>query len=534
MRKIFESSSKRQINEIKKYMSALEAQERKQLITDTGNMIRGRILVTSDDEIESAFKSLCEHYTSDPQEVERILKNLSNCQDKTEKIKCIATFFAEQVSIPSEEFIAHVKKFLEIIKNDFELNAFLANPQEYINNHRNSSAYDLQILQFVINDPKFNSLPTINRKIPANSFISTFLTSYMYQLNLSEYGSTDAIRFPECINEGWEEQVIAKAKRNYTGPQTIGTGALPSYTPRNIEETAKHVMKMKMGDCHSFAQLVADHLLKLIEAKRLPPLDIKMVSHDNGLGAHTFLLVGHHSDNLEDLNNCLIIDAWAVVMGHQSTYGIYTKENYPFPSMLTKLVCCYDSNALTISSQTSQSTRASSVQPVQQEIKTTVISGNFFTKSLSPPTKKQLTPKQQAVIDFLNTLNKHAVNVVKKDLIKDLIKAVEDKKIKPEKVLNLAVSAFYAKLIEKIRDKDKYVWKQISFIDDALVEVFNKPFIKEMWQNYMDENNIKDTVGPDISITAINAIVHCLNKNEEHEFISQSILNSNKMYFVGN
>ncbi|STX51414.1 Uncharacterised protein [Legionella busanensis] len=531
MRRNFEGLSTLRVNKIRNHINALEVQERNRLITDTGNMIRGRMADHSDDEIENSFKLVCERYISEPEEVERILDRLKNCQDKSEKTKFIATFVAEQESIPSEEFIAFVKKFLEIIKNDSELNSFLANPQEYINNQKHRSAYALQILQFVINNPRFNSLPDVNRKIPSDTFISTWLTSYLYQLNLLEYGAKDAIRFPECIHPDWKEQVLAKAKKNYNGPQTIGTGALPYYTRRNIAETAKHVAQMKMGECHSFAQLAADHLLKFIAADKFTSIDIKMVSHVNGLGTHTFLLIGHQSDNLEDLNNCLIVDLWAVAMGHLSTYGVYTQENYPFPSMLTKLVCCYDSRAPLPLPQHSQSNSSSSIQ---QDIKTTVLSGNFFTKKLTPPIKKHLTPLQQAVIDFLKALDKHAVNRVKKDLLKDLIKAVEDKKIKPEKVLNLAVSAYYAKLIEKIRDKDKYVWKQMSAIDNALVEAFNKPYIKEIWQSYINENNIRDTLGSDISITTINAIVHCLNKNEEHEFINQSILNSNKMCFSGN
>ncbi|WP_218813324.1 hypothetical protein [Rickettsiella endosymbiont of Dermanyssus gallinae] len=106
-----------------------------------------------------------------------------------QKAHFLAKHAAALTPIPSKNFIDNMWKFLGIVKNDKELNSLLANPQGYINSQQNLSAYALQILQIIINDPLFNNLPAINR--PATKDVSTPIANQMHQLNLPQYASTD-------------------------------------------------------------------------------------------------------------------------------------------------------------------------------------------------------------------------------------------------------------------------------------------------------------------------------------------------------
>lgn len=158
------------------------------------------------------------------------------------------------------------------------------------------------------------------------------------------YASNDAYNFRDCIADDHKKAVLDKEKGNSYKPQMIqGTGAQKEYTLGNIRMAAKGVRESKRGTCQTFTALGADHLLNLMVGGKLAPATLKMVSHQDGRGSHTFLLLHHEGDDLTDLSKCLIIDPWAVVMGHWESAGIFTSANYPF-DMLDNLKLVYDSS----------------------------------------------------------------------------------------------------------------------------------------------------------------------------------------------
>ena len=110
-----------------------------------------------------------------------------------------------------------------------------------------------------------------------------------------------------------------------------------------IASNAARVKEARAGECHTFAQFATDHLLTLIETGIMKDENIKIVTSERGRSSHTFLLIGHNEDDLNDLSKCLIIDPWAVTMGYDKTHGIFTGDDYPYPNMLSKLKCVYES-----------------------------------------------------------------------------------------------------------------------------------------------------------------------------------------------
>ncbi|KTD36040.1 hypothetical protein Lnau_1024 [Legionella nautarum] len=447
-------------------------------------------------------------------------KNESTSLEK--KALRLARFLAKKYEIPSRVSVEHLKQLLGIIYTDTELNSFISNPQKYIESHSNLSIHQLQVLQFVANDPVFNKLPSINRIVPSNSFIYTPLTAYMAQLKLKDYGSTDALRFTQCINPDFEAEVIEKSKKNYHGPQIIGMGVQSSYDRKSIAQTATQVKKMQMGACHTFAQLAADELLSLIEQGKLSPMHIKIVSHKEGLGSHTFLLINHNSDDLTDLSGALIVDPWAVAMGYRDTYGIFTTTNYPYLAMTTKLECSYDNQAPVVSNQQESS--------LVQELSHTLSRDRFFQRSTSRnQTEVKLDFKQRTAVEYLTGLMKYADNTlgnaIKKDLMIKLIDAVKNKDLSPEKAINQATLAIYARSIEK--NEHGYSWKGKTSIDDeSILPIVNSESMLKYWYTYFSDSTGTDAkkgqVKNPLDLAMIEKIVNSLDKTEDHEFSSNS------------
>lgn len=427
----------------------------------------------------------------------------------------LAKYIAERERIPSANFIQYVLKTLKILKTEKELNLFLAEPQHYINSHKNLSTYDLQILQFIINTPRFNRLPSINQQ--ANTYIHTPLSRHMSQLNLPEYASTDAAAFPGHINPDVKEEVLEKSKKEYYGPQVMGLGgALLNYDRKAIQQTASVVKKMKIGACHSFAQLAADHLLTSIEKGQLSPMIIKMVSYPNALGSHTFLLVDHVSSDLTDLSNCLIIDPWAVVMGHRSTYGVHTKEDYPFSQMLSKLVCCYDNRTSITSDKESKATNSS----LSQELQSAVARRGFFSRRSAAPEKREenLNTSQTQAVQFISELTAMSGHGTKKNFMMELMEGVKSQKIPPEKAIRLAALVSQVRSIEE--DGNHYQWKKLVAIDDSILSVFNDESIFPFWKEFIKSHGI-DSINQNfktIDISMLNKIINFLCENESLEF----------------
>ncbi|ARG96863.1 hypothetical protein [Legionella micdadei] len=473
------------------------------------------------DSVRELFKTLYGKLTSEDDK--KWVKDTWNNQDYSleEKLKKLAIFLAKNEEIPSQTFIGHMGKFFGIINNNSKLNLFLKDPQDYIFNNPDLSAHDRQILAIVINDPKFKNLPSVHEDTVNLGLIYTPLTSYMYQLRADTYGSMDALRFPQCINPDMKELVIEKSKKEYYGPKVMGgMGAQENYDRSSIAETASKVKTMKMGACHTFAQLAADHLLTLMDEGKLPKMGIKIVSHNQSLGSHTFLLVGHKSDDLTDLSNCLIVDPWAVAMGYGQTYGIFTEENYPYPGMTTNLECCYDSEAPVVSIKKA----SSASQSLSQELSSALARG-FFSGSRAQSEEK-LSKPQRIVIEFLTDLMDYADNSLhnqtKKELAKTLIDSVKSKEIEPGTAIQLATLAMHARAIEK--DGERYKWRGTASIpDESFVAIFNKS-AAGYWKKYVSKNISGVGDVDKIDSPLINKIVKSLDTNIEHEFSQENTL----------
>ncbi|MFT4059435.1 MAG: hypothetical protein QM652_07795 [Legionella sp.] len=447
------------------------------------------------------------------------LKETWNNQELSlkEKAEKLAEYLAKLEPLPS--FINHMGQFLEIITEEKELNLFLKNPQEYIYSHSNLSVHDLQVLQFVINDPNFKSLPSINRSLSSSTDVFTPLAYYLHQLHVDKYGSMDALRFPQCINPKVKDQVLKASNKAYYGPQIMGNmGAQQSYDRGSIAKTAAKVKELQMGACHTFAQLAADHLLKLMDEGKLPRMPLKLVSHKENLYSHTFLLYGHQSDDLTDLSQCLIIDPWAVAMGYNSTYGIFTEENYPYPEMTTKLECCFDSVTPSAESKKSNS--------LNQELSTALLRGSFFSTSNQNRNGEKLSSHQQIAVSFITNLKNHTHHGVKKELMEKLIESIKKGTLTPEDSLKMATLAIHAKVIEKV--EQTYKWKGIiSNSEEGFVSLFNKS-TQKFWMNYLFKEMKNEGQVGNIDSILLDKIVQSLNETTEHEFNPESTL-SNKM-----
>ncbi|WP_454785779.1 hypothetical protein [Legionella sp. WA2024007413] len=458
------------------------------------------------------------------------LLNLLKNKDRT-----VENLIMELIKIISSEtfeystFSSTMPDFFKIIDTDEQLNAFLSNPQKYINdNNRKLSSFELQVLEIVINDPAFSQLPSINRQHNPSVFISSPLTTQLWQLNISQYGSLDAARFDQCIEPSAREFVLAKSRQNIKGPPVIGlAGALVSYDRSSIAKTAEMVKHMGMGACHTFAQLAADHLLVAIEKGLLPPAHIKMVSHQNDLGSHTYLLLDHNSDDLTDLSQCTIVDLWAVVMGYtKQGYGAFLMSNYPYPDMTTNLVCCYDSQQVNVNK--SEETATSSLSFIQQLAKASSTKGNFFSTSHTNQNEK-LNRKQQVAVTFLDYAKEFikttSKNHLKLDLIDLLTTQVKQNEITPEIAMKVATQSMFARSIE--RNTNNFLWKGVVFNKSeqslsSLLPAFDKSI--GFWTSYLKKHGVmssNETLNT-IDVDFLKKIVDFLDGNEEHSFSADS------------
>lgn len=499
------------ISAIRKDIALIEATERKEILDETLKQIENE----TEENLLGLFKSVHKQVAS-KEDKKLILDTWKNkALTLSQKVHFLANYIADTYSLP---FVQNALKFLEILNTDTELNLFAANPQGYIDSHKNLSAYERHILQIIINDPVFNHLPSVN--LPATQGVSTPLAEQMHQLNLPQYASTDAARFRECIHPDLEDEVLAKSKKEYYGPQVMGlAGAMANYHREAIKQTALNVKKMKMGACHTFAQLAADHFLSLIEKNQLNPMPIKMVSHQNDLGSHTFLLIDHTSNDLTDLSHCLIVDPWAVAMGHRATNGVYTKDNYPFPAMTSKLVCCYDNQAAVIADEKSEKATSASFD---QELQRAVLSRGFFSERSVNQRQEGLSASQITSVNFLTELASITGHATKKSLMQELIDAVKSKHLSPTKAVILATVASQARFIEK--QGDHYKWKKPTTIDQSTLAAFNNESMQLFWKNFIEKKGIA-TIDKDfktIDANTLHKIVNFLNQHEEVLAFNQS------------
>ncbi len=274
-----------------------------------------------------------------------------------------------------------------------------------------------------------------------------------------------------------------------------------------------------MGACHTFAQLAADHFLALIENAQLNPMPIKIFNHQAALGSHTFLLVDHTSNDLTDLSNCLIVDPWAVAMGHRDRDGVYTEDNYPFSDMTSNLVCCYDNQAPVITDKkTNKATSAS----FDQEIQSAVANRGFFSNRSATQRQEGLSESQITTVNFLTELSDMTGQATKKSLMLALSDAVKDKSLSSKKAVILATVASQARFIEK--DGNHYKWKKPTTVDQSTLPAFNNKSMLLFWENFINSKAIEPMDGnlKTMDASMLDKIIGFLNKHNEVLEFNQS------------
>ncbi|CEK10575.1 hypothetical protein [Legionella hackeliae] len=386
--------------------------------------------------------------------------------------------FATKVGYFDDPFIKNMNPFLKIFPNDQELFNYLRSPQQYITDNK-LTFYQQQILELVTKAPSFRYL-SIGQYL--NGQVESELTGIMKELHLESYGCRDALSFEDLINPYVKDKVVQDSKKEHYGPQIMGMGgALESYDRRLITSTAKKVKSMKMGECHTLAQLGAEHLLSKIESGLLAGASIKMVTHEDNRGSHTFLLLNHTGD-LSDLSKCIIVDPWAYSMGYTDTQGIFTIDNYPFPGMTTKLKCCYDSwdDNVHLSRKYNREIGPQSQTNVEEE-------------------KMKINPEDAK--GFIEYLYGAARNLIKDEsketLLKEILRDLHYDDIPPSQAVKIATDIYFAGSVEG-DSKAGYSWSKgdnfttqvFGSNDEAYLkffeEAFNRyPTIKSYWESHL-------------------------------------------------
>ncbi|WED42678.1 hypothetical protein [Legionella cardiaca] len=410
--------------------------------------------------------------------------------------------------------------FLKLFSNDQELFNFLRAPQQFINQNNQLTPYQKQLLDFIVNDPVTKYFK-IGEHI--NETYESELTTAMKMLNLQRYGCRDAPNFLPCIHPNVVDQVLEKSNRSYMGGKTfIGlSGASDHYTRKMISNTANVVTETKMGECHTFAQLAAEHLLKVAEEQKLP-IDIKIVSHKDGRGSHTFLLVNHYNEDLNDLSNCLIVDPWAYVMGYTDTQGIFTLDNYPYPNMTTNLLCCYNSTE--------------DVEHLNRRYNIIINSEEYQSYMSNIPIEKEESVDAIQAKQFIEYLYGGVQNLIpdqtKEELIKEILKDLSFEEISPAKAMKLATDVFFAGHVDG-NTHEGFSWTKHDNITDNdlgqsedyknyFVEAFNRyPAVKSFWTNYLQQSHPGENLNTTkITVESIVKIGQDLANSEtlKHEY----------------
>lgn len=169
------------------------------------------------------------------------------------------------------------------------------------------------------------------------------------ELKPSHLSVRDAKRFEKIFAEGKGKEILARSQRvlhSVVQPVGLAGAALLNgkLTRRGIHSTAQKVSETKAGECHTLAQLAADHLLKKMEAKEIHPRSLNIVTYENSLYSHTFVVLGYLNGVTHPDEPCLIIDLWAAALGYDKTQGVFTFDDYPYPDMLSPLRVIYDNS----------------------------------------------------------------------------------------------------------------------------------------------------------------------------------------------
>lgn len=393
-----------------------------------------------------------------------------------------------------------IYQFHQIIARENELNEFLADPAKFIRN-KNLSLSQTQVLQDTYNDEHFKRFCQETRGKALSGFKSA-LSKLMESLNLNDYASRDAIRFKSCINPDVEEFVRKKAQKpDYSGVQVIGFAGVQqgsTYTRKYIENTAKNVKKAKAGECHTFAQLAAQYLLSEMEVGRIKAENIKIVSHPDKLGSHTFVLLGHNSDDLSDLSNCTLIDPWAAAMGYTKTNGIFNIDNYPYPSMVTNLISVYESKNDPVHQEALGHPVKTTVAREQTETKPSVAAVSVF----SDPEAQRKADTQKFIGSLLNAFVKMGNTTSNEySLLYYLKNSFEAGELSPKEALLKSVDVFFNLTVDR-KPNNSFTWENQSIAEplinsskhkQTIVDTFNPDsVVKTFFIRYLKNEGVID------------------------------------------
>lgn len=324
------------IEQLKNNIKKLYSMERDVFIKQTKDKLHQELYSRNENalDLEKTKTEFIEIYNSlndeeDKKNVYELSRNTQLTED--EVLLELAKYKAKIQGFPTPEYINNLVQFVKIISNDQKFESFVEDPSHYIAQLEDSD--QKKIVQIVSNEKHFNMLTIIKNETLSKNPAYKQLSSVMEKLNLSTYKSSDVEKFPQCINPENKDKVLTRSSGLKSKHQSD-----ENYSINNAGTIAEQLKETREGNCQSFASLALIQLIDAHSNKDIPFMPIKMVQHDT----HTFLLINHKSDDLDDLSDCLIIDPWAVTMGYDDTSGIFTKDNYPYPWMLNNLTTSYD------------------------------------------------------------------------------------------------------------------------------------------------------------------------------------------------
>lgn len=217
------------------------------------------------------------------------------------------------------------------------------------------------------------------RSITSNATNSNVIEQLENTLScFTTYGCSDAPRFPHCIQDEKREEILNRYKNipqhklRFEAEANRSAAVTPGnhYSDFRINRLSKLIDQATSGCCTTLAISATQKLLKLID-EELPNHRIEMVSSDEGMASHCYIIfdrVGEGCEGLREIegedgksyptlydwgNQVLIIDPWAQSLGHGN--GVYTLENYPFKCYLANLTQTYDSRVDHINSAAASS-----------------------------------------------------------------------------------------------------------------------------------------------------------------------------------
>jgi hypothetical protein len=161
------------------------------------------------------------------------------------------------------------------------------------------------------------------------------------------YACNDVKSFPQCVNTALpksDQDRIKGAKQQRTGMPISCNGTWNTVALRQAYDNVK---SHQAGECTNYAYY-AGHILS--QGRTTPKPRIEIVSWAPGVvgSAHCYVVVGRTGDTPKGMlppvnawnNDCVIVDCWALTLGHDC---VYNKFNYEFDTMMYPVKLLMDS-----------------------------------------------------------------------------------------------------------------------------------------------------------------------------------------------